>query len=55
MSADSLAARGNQAALLLLAMGKGTKLKFQVFQVRIRLKSEQREIGYGGAKQSDMD
>ena len=52
---DSLAARGNQAALLLLATGKGTKLKFPGFQVRIPLKSELREIGCGGAKQSDMD
>lgn len=45
----------NLAALLLLATGKGTKLKFSGFQVRILLKSEQREIGCGGAKQSDMD
>ena len=55
MSADSLAARGSLAALPLLAMGKGIQLKFPDFQVQIRLKSEQREIGCGGAKQSDMD
>ena len=54
-STDSLAARGSPAALLLLAMGKGTKLKFPGFQVRILLKSEPREIGRGGAKRSDMD
>ena len=55
MSTDSLVAHENQAALLLLAMGKGIQLKFPGFQVRIRLKSEQREIGRGGVKQSDMD
>ena len=55
MSADSLVAHENQVALLLLAMGKGIQLKFPGFQVRIRLRSEQRETGCGGAKQSDMD